>query len=167
MTIGAGSGTVARRVTHVIGSPLLYDATTRRVRGRLTLVDYIDEFSIAVGTSGVSPAMPTTYTIETVSEDQKKLMFSSIADQNYLMDIVCHVLAERLVSGTEVPWYPEDETMIQYIMAATLRSENGVDSPSYQAAVAELDEMVANDKIRHGTSTTLNATMGLNGEVFK
>lgn len=165
--IGNGSSGVAERVTHLIGKPLIYDEATRRVRGRLTLVDYVDEYSNAQVAGGGSTVAPSFYTVETVSENQLRLMFSTLADQNYLMDMVLHLLPARLTSGTEIPWYPEDSTMIQAIMAATLRSENGVDSPSYQSAVAELDDMVANDRIKHGVTSTLNAVFGLNSEVYR
>lgn len=166
--VGAGAGGIDERVTHLLGTPILYeDANLRKLRGRPVLVDFIDGYSNAIVNGGGSIGIPEQYTIETVSPDQKRLLFNRASDVNLLIDMTAHVLYDRITTGTDIPWYPEDETMIQAVMAATLRSENGVDSPSYQAAMQELTEMMGNDKIRHGASSTVNTVMGLDTSVFR
>lgn len=166
--VGAGAGGIDERVTHLLGQPILYsDATLRRLRGRPTLVDFIDGYSDAIVNAGGGVGIPDQYTIDTISQDQKRLLFNRAASEDLLIDMSVHILYDPLTTGTEIPWYPEDETMIQAVMAATLRSENGVDSPSYRAALDELGEMMGNDKIRHGASSTVNATMGMDPSVFR
>lgn len=168
LTLGAGSGGITRRLTHVIGRPWILTGTLQAPTSRSKLALFsLHDSTDALLSSFPSTGRPRRFAIERLSQDQLKMVFDVVTDQPYLLNITTHELEPRIVTGTTVPWYPEDETMIQAVMAATLRQENGPESPSYQAAIAELTDLMATDKIRHGTSASLNTTMGLDEEVYR
>lgn len=165
ITIGNNVGGIVQRVTRLITQPWLYDSQ-RTTRTRLAFRSITDEPSDIldpVTTTG----MPSLVTVETPNQDQLKLTFNVVTDKDYLLFLVTHELPARPTTGSAVPWYPEDETMLQLIEAETLRRENGVADPSYQAALANLTDMMSTDKTRHGQNQSSNALWELDKGVYR
>jgi hypothetical protein len=164
-TVGVGQGGVTNRVTRIITRPWLYD-TSRTVRQRLS-INYISDEPDDILRPPNQPGLPSSCLLEQVTVDQWRFVFDRPTDRALFMTVALQELPPRLTFGTAIPWYPEDMTMLQYIEAETLRRENGVDSPSFNAALAVLTDMMSSDKIRHGTNQSSNAIVHLDEETFR
>jgi hypothetical protein len=70
-------------------------------------------------------------------------------------------------SGSSVPIYPNDRTLIRVVMAEMLLDQHGIASKQYQAAAEEAGAMVVHDRQRYGQHTGDNDNIGLDTSVFK
>lgn len=94
--------------------------------------------------------------------------FDRATDRDYLVTFPGVTIPARIAAPwTDIPWYPEDDTCIQAVMVETLKYVNGPDDSSYQAALAELSEMVSIDRVRHGVTPSQNNLLTLDGGVFR
>jgi hypothetical protein len=94
--------------------------------------------------------------------------FDTHLDKDRLFVTSVCIIPEVLAPGaTELPWYPEDDTCIQACMTEALLYKNGPDDPSYQSALEVLASMVQADRVRHGSSPSVNRTWELDRSVFR
>jgi hypothetical protein len=71
------------------------------------------------------------------------------------------------VAGSETPWYPNDETMVQAVAFKNLEFYMGKDAPTTQAAQQQLASLATNDRSRYGTNPGINDNLILDPTVFK
>lgn len=86
-------------------------------------------------------------------------------DVQFLVPV--QVLGERLNEDTDVPWYPNDETMVQAVAFKVSEYHNGKDSPVTGAFQQNLAGLVSNDRIRYGSVSGINDTLPLSPSTFK
>ena len=72
-----------------------------------------------------------------------------------------------MTAGSDVPWYPNDETMVQAVAFKNHEFYDGKDAPVTQAAQQMLASLVANDRIRYGSVTGINDNLILDPTRFR
>jgi hypothetical protein len=92
---------------------------------------------------------------------------SPYPNQAILLSIPYIVLPAALASDSDVPWYPNDETMVQAIAFKTFEYFQGKDDDQTQAAQQLLASSIANDRIRYGSVDSINSLTRLNPSRFK
>jgi len=165
LTLGAGSGGITALIQKVLDNVWCYttDRTARkRVRIRHQLSDPGDRIQ---PTSMIG--FPGSARLFYSAHGQWQLSFDAVPDKDYLLTIPYLLLPAAMSAGTDIPWYPNDETMVQAVAFKNHEFYDGKDAPVTQAAQAQLAALVANDRIRFGTVTGINDALILDPTVFK
>lgn len=97
---------------------------------------------------------------------QWKLEFMPVPEAAYLLTFDYIELPDNLVAA-DTPMYPNDLTMVQAALVATLLYSNGHDSRDYQDAIQVLARRVTEDKARFGATPGINDVLQLDGGVFR
>ena len=95
------------------------------------------------------------------------LRLNPIPNEDIQLLIPVQVLGARLSSDTAIPWYPNDETMVQAVAFKVSEYHNGKDSPVTGAFQQQLAGLVSNDRIRYGSVSGINDTLPLDRNVFR
>lgn len=166
---GAGNpdGGPTDRVLKILDNVWLYDSTRtfrRRIRIRHQLSNPID----IIG--------PTTYTGQPQSArifsntqqlGEWSLIFEPIPDKAYLLSIPYIALPAAMTADGDIPWYPNDETMVQAVAFKVSEYHNGKDHPVTNAFQADLAGLVANDRIRYGSVGGINDVLTLSAGKYR
>jgi hypothetical protein len=75
--------------------------------------------------------------------------FNPWPDQQYYMNIAVKVLPAALAADGDIPWYPNDETMVQLVRFKALEYVDS-GSPEMQMAQQQLAGLLSNDRVRYG-----------------
>lgn len=164
VTVG-GSGTIAAKVTRVLDNIWLYDST-RTMRRRLRIRHQLSSPADRIGPSAQQTGTPGNVRLFNPEHGVWTLYFDTWADKDYLLSIPYTVLPEPLALGTDIPWYQNDETMVQAVCFKNLEYYNQKDSPQTQAAQEQLAAMLVNDRTRYGQGPGINNKLLLNPVVF-
>lgn len=171
-TVGVALGTGIQSLTigtgthqKILDNIWIYDSTKmwrRRLRIKHQLSNPGDSISPStnIGTPESVRIFASTFGVWT-------LKFDKIADKDYLLTIPYLQWPTSLSSGTDVPWYPNDETMVQVVAFKNHEFYDGKDAPVTQAAQQQLASLVTNDRIRYGAIVGVNDTMTLDPTVFR
>jgi hypothetical protein len=95
------------------------------------------------------------------------LQFDPCPDQAYLVNVPVLKQAAQLTSDGDIPWYPNDATMIQFIAAETSKYDDGPDSPAYRSHIEMVSSMVRDDRMRYGSHLGMNDRMLLDTAIFR
>lgn len=96
------------------------------------------------------------------------LTFEPFADRNYLLTIPVIALPKQVNDVTvEVPWYPNDETMIVAVAFKVAEFHDGIDSPRTQGFQQRLAGLVAGDRTRYGSVPGTNDVLTLSPTLFR
>lgn len=82
-------------------------------------------------------------------------------DKPYLMSVPYLKIPAQMVADDDVPWYPNDETMVQAVAFKCHEYFDGKDSDVTNAAQQLLSQSLANDRIRYGAVTGINDVLQL------
>lgn len=85
-----------------------------------------------------------------------RLSFEPTPDQTYSLYLPYQILGTQLSADTDVPWYENDETMIQAVAYKTHEYSDGKDSPVTVAAQQTLAALLSNDRYRYGNGAKQN-----------
>lgn len=149
----------------ILDNVWLYDSTKtyrRRIRIRHQLSmpsDRIQE-NTHIGTPSNARLFTSAFGLWT-------FYFDYIPDKNYLLTIPFIIVPDAMSAGTDVPWYPNDETMVQVVAFKNHEFYDGKDAPVTQAAQQMLAGLVANDRIRYGAVTGVNDHLQLDPTYFR
>lgn len=95
------------------------------------------------------------------------LSFDPVPNQNFLLTVPHLILPASITVGSEVPWYPNDETMVQAVAFKVSEFYEGKDSPKTQAFQADLAGLVSNDRARYGNVPGTNDVLTLSPARWK
>lgn len=165
LTIGDGDNGVATKILTIRDNVWVYDSTrSSRARARI-------KHQLSVPTDSISPTThtgrPQSIRVFASSFGKWILRFDPTPDQNYLLSIPYNFIPVALTTGSEIPWYPNDETMVQAVAFKVSEYHNGKDSGVTQAFQEALAGMVSNDRIRYGSVDGINDSLILSPSVFK
>lgn len=164
LAIGGGSGGITPKILKVLDNIWLYDST-RTTRRRLRIRHQLSHPGDRIGPTDVT-GQPQQVRLFHTSFGTWTLYFDAIPDKAYLLTIPYITLPATISTGSEIPWYPNDETMVQVVAFKTHEYYDGKDSPVTQAAQEILAGMVAADRTRHGTAPGINDVMWLDPSRF-
>jgi hypothetical protein len=160
-SITVGTGTHQK----ILDNIWLYDSTKMfrrrlRIKHQMSIPDDVILPSTATGTPTALRIFASTFGVWT-------LKFDMIPDKDYLLTIPYLQWPTALASGSDVPWYPNDETMVQVVAFKNHEFYDGKDSPVTQAAQQMLAGLVTADRMRFGAITGVNDQLVLDPTVFR
>ena len=164
VTVGGGSGGITPKLIKILDNLWVYDSTRtfrRRLRVRHQLSSPLDRIG---PTSNLGA--PSNVRLFNPSFGVWTIYFDQIPERDYLLTIPYIVLPAAIVAGSEVPWYPSDETMVQLVAFKNIEFYQQKDSPQTQAAQEQLAALVNADRLRYGQVTGMNNKMILDPSVF-
>ena len=165
VTVGGGSGGITPKIIKILDSMWLYNSTRtwrKRLRVRHFVGDPVDRIG-ATDNTGAPDAVRVKQTVF----GTWILYFDRIPDQAYLMTIPYIVMPAAIATGSEVPWYPNDESMVQAVAFKNHEFYDGKDASTTQAAQQMLAGLVTNDRMRFGQVVGINDNLILDPTVFK
>lgn len=165
VTVGGGSGGITPRILKVLDNLWLYDST-RTFRRRLRLKHFIGDPVDRIGATD-NVGTPTSVRVKQTTFGTWVVYLDVIPDKAYLMTVPFIFLPPAIVSGSEVPWYPNDESMVQAVHFKNREFYDGPEHPSTQAAQQALASLVSNDRSRYGMTPGINDNLILDPSVFR
>lgn len=164
LVVGGGSGGISDRIHKILDNVWVYDST-RTFRRRLRI-----RHQLGVPSDRIGPAdqtgTPVTARLFTSAAGVWTLYFDPTPDRAYLLTVP-YIVIPGDVQGTDVPWYPNDETMVQAVAFKNHEFFDGKDAPVTNAAQQALGGLVANDRIRYGSVSGVNDFFKLDPTVFR
>jgi len=163
---GNGS-TVTHKVQKILDNIWVYNSD-RTFRRRLRIRHQLSDPGDRIGSTNATGTPSNCRIFQKSYADGGKwtLRFDLIADKAYLLTIPYLVLPPAISSGSETPWYPNDETMVQAVAFKVSEFHNGKDAPQTQAFQQMLAGLIANDRIRYGAIHGVNDSLALDPSVF-
>ena len=165
---GLDNTTVGQGILKVLDSIYVYNAEKtlrQRVRIRHQLSSPVDSTSPStfVGIPKSVRVFP-----KPGSRNAWVLNFEPAPDKNYLLTIPVIALPKAVNDvTTEVPWYPNDETMIVAVAFKVSEFHDGIDAPRTQGFQQRLAGLVAGDRTRYGSVPGTNDVLTLSPTVFR
>lgn len=95
-----------------------------------------------------------------------RLSFYPAPDKTYRLSVPYLALPVALTSGSQVPWYPNDETMITAVSFKVYEYYQGVEHPKAVAAQQKLAGLILNDRVRYGHGPGQSDSLPLDVGVF-
>lgn len=165
VTVGGGSGGITPKIIKILDSVWLYNST-RTWRKRLRIRHFVGDPVDRIGATDNTGA-PDTFRMKQTVFGTWILYFDRIPDQAYLLTIPYIVMPAAISTGSETPWYPNDETMVQAVAFKNHEFYDGKDAAVTQAAQQMLAGLATNDRMRFGQVTGINDNLILDPTVFK
>lgn len=165
LVLGNGSGGITPKIQKLLDNVWLYDST-RTFKKRLRLRHQLSAPGDRIGPTD-NTGTPITARLFTSAYGVWTMYFEPTPERDYLLTIPYITLPAAMTTGSDVPWYPNDETMVQVVAFKNHEFYDGKDAPTTQAAQQMLAGLAANDRIRYGAITGVNDFLPLDPSVFK
>jgi len=165
VTVGNGSGGVSEKILRVLDNCWLYTADYQ-LRRRIRLKQFTTEPEGLLDPSQVVGPPYEARLSQPSGFGSFKLGLYPTPDKAYLLSLDYLTLPAALAADSDVPWFPNDITMVQAICCKTMFYDDG-NSAAYQASVQELSDMLRADRMRYGTAPGHNDTMELAADIFR
>jgi hypothetical protein len=145
LTVGNAQGGVTPKILKVLDNCWMYDATRTflqrvRIKPQLNRPDDRLPPNGAVGPPAEMRIFQTTFGVWT-------LHFNPNPDKTYYLTLPYLELPAALTSDVDIPWYPNDETMVQAIAFKAHEFADGKDHPQTVAAQQMLASLLSNDRL--------------------
>lgn len=161
---GSGSGGIAVPILRVIDEMWWY-TSDKASRGRLTLRDQNASPFDKIQSSSIVGS-PVSVRVLKPGFGVARLSFEPAPDQAYKLWLPYQALPTQMSSDSDVPWYENDETMIQAVAFKTHEYSDGKESPATVAAQQHLAALLSNDRYRYGNAAGQNDTAFKDPKVF-
>jgi len=168
LSVGGGNGGITNPIQRVIDPIWVYDATGNKAVARvrkLTGGSYAgseERIQVAANFTGI----PREFRVRPGSSfGVWSLIPIPFPDRAYLLAFDYIELPANL-TASDTPIYPNDLTVVQAALVATLLHVNGHDSPDYQDAIQVLAKRVSQDRTGFGNSLGINDTVELDEGVY-
>jgi hypothetical protein len=164
LTVGGGSGGVTAKILKVLDNLWLYDAP-RTGLFRLRLRPQLNRPGDRLALSGQA-GQPADVRVFERPFGTWTLHFNPNPDRTYYLSMSYIELPVPMTADSDVPWYPNDETMVQAVAFKASEFSDGKDASSTVAAQQMLASLLTNDRIRYGTVSGINDTLRLDPTRF-
>lgn len=164
VVLGGGSGGISTKILKILDNIWLYDSNRtiqQRLRIRTQLTQPRDRISPTT-----YKGLPTQCRVFETSFGVWTLYFDPAPDRAYLMTLPYLQLPAALAADTDIPWYPNDETMVQAVAFKVHEFYDGKSDPLTIAAQQGLAQRVAEDRLRYGQVNGVNDLLQLNPARF-
>lgn len=170
LTVGGGNSGITNPIQRVLDPVLVYEATgngdvarIRKLTGTVQNdLDLEERVQVAANFTGkprhfkVRPG--STYGVW-------DLIPTPFPDKAYLVAFD-YIEVPAALATSDTPIYPNDLTLVQAALVATLLYVNGHDSADHQDALQVLAKRVAQDRVGFGQATGINDTVDLDEGVY-
>lgn len=167
-SVDFGNGTtVTPKVQKILDNIWVY-SSDRTFRRRIRIRHQLSDPGDRIGSTNATGTPSNCRIFQKAYNEWGKwtLHFDLIADKAYLLTVPYLVMPPAVVAGSETPWYPNDETMVQAVAFKVAEYHHGKDAPTTQAFQQMLAGLIANDRIRYGAIHGVNDTLALDPSVF-
>jgi hypothetical protein len=161
-----GNSGALPKLIKILDNVWLYNSA-KTVRRRIRIRHQLGQPHDRISDTATNTGMPSAARIFNTSFGVWTLYFDVTPDQNYLLTIPYIQLPDAMSAGSDVPWYPNDETMVQAVAFKNHEFYDGKDAAVTQAAQQQLAGLVANDRIRYGSVTGINDSFILDPTRFR
>jgi len=156
---GNRQGGISTKILRVLDE-IWYYTTDRLSSGRVPIRD-----SLAPPHERIQPTTvvgpPVSVRVLSGGFGVARLSFNPTPDRTYSLLLPYQNLPAAMSTDADVPWYPNDETMIQAVAFKTHEYFDGKDAPATVAAQQHLAALLTNDRARYGNAP------GQNDKIFK
>lgn len=166
LTLGHGVGGITDDIQKILDNVWIYDST-RTFKRRLRIRHQLSAPSDRIGPVNNTGTPATARVFAGPVLGEWKLTLEPTPERDYLLVVAYLTLPAAIVLGTEIPWFPNDETMVQAVAFKVSEYHNGKDSPITQAFQQNLAGLIANDRVRYGSIVGVNDSMALDPSVFR
>lgn len=167
ITVGDANGGVTEKILRVLDNTWIYpadrSARSTRVRIRTQLTSPNDR----VGPSSQASGKPTQARVFQSTFGQWVMYFDVAPDITYNLSLAYLAQPAQITNTSDMPWYPNDETMVQAVAFNCHRYFDGKDSPKTQAVQEDLAALAAADRLRYGSANGINDKVQLNPARFR
>lgn len=166
LVLGGGSGGITPKMLKILDNVHLYNSA-KTLKRRIRIRHQLSQPFERMADTTVNVGTPSSARIFTSALGVWTLYFDVVPDADYLLTIPYMTLPVAMSAGSDVPWYPNDETMVQVVAFKNHEFYDGKDAPVTQAAQQMLASLVANDRIRYGSVTGINDNLILDPTRFR
>lgn len=168
LTLGSGSGGISGLIQNIFDPIFVYSSDFRtrgeaRVRQLLTgpveKENYVSDPTTIKG-------LPSQFKCREsdTTEGQWTLQPYPLPQQDYLLSVNYKLTPAAISSGSSIPRYPNDRTLMQAVMVEALKY---MGDERYGEALDVLRSLVNEDKMKSGNKTGSNDVLGLDEGVFR
>jgi hypothetical protein len=167
LSVGGGNSGITNKIQRVLDPIWVYESTGNgspaRIRKLTGGAEPSEErIQVAVSFTG----KPTQFRVRPgTTYGVWSLIPIPFPNKAYLLAFDYIELPATLATS-DTPIYPNDLTMVQAALTATLLYVNGHDDPSYQDAIQVLARRVLQDRVGFGAVTGINDTVDLDEGVY-
>lgn len=161
---GSGSGGISDMIYRVIDE-LWWYTTDRTSRGRIRVRDQNSSPIERIQPTTIT-GIPLTVRITKPGFGVARLSFDPAPDQTYKMLLPYQIIPGQMTDDASVPWFEDDETMVQAVAFMTLRYADGKDSPATIAAQQELSALLNAARNRYGNGPGQNDRLYKDPAIF-
>lgn len=166
LVLGSGNGGITPKILKILDNVHLYNSA-KTIKRRIRIKHQLSQPYERMADTSINVGTPTSVRIFNTSLGVWTLYFDVVPDAAYLLTIPHIYLPVALTSGSDVPWYPNDETMVQVVAFKNHEFYDGKDAPVTQAAQMALAALVTNDRIRFGSVSGINDNLILDPTRFR
>jgi hypothetical protein len=173
LAVGNGSGGITEEIARILSPIWVYDSSygTRMKAPIIEVVSFDPADNETINNPTTNRGLPTRFKVRTNRTGglvNSKLIPLPVPNRDFLLQFnYIEIPIDPASSGTTVPLYKNDQTMIAAIKTAALREHLGSDDPQYQVANNELLQMAVADRVKDGLEPGFNDMVGLDNSVFR
>ncbi len=165
LILGNGMGGITERINKVKDNTWIY-TTGGQNFFRVRIKNISNQPQDRIGPTG-AVGTPQQIRVFKTGDGKWTLYFYPNPDKAYLLSVAYWAIPAAMTADTDIPWYPNDETMVQAVAFKTHEFYDGKDSPLTLAAQQLLSQAIANDRIRYGSVTGTNDVIQLDPARFR
>lgn len=167
LSLGAGAGGVTEEIK-LIRSPILVYKSDYTVRVYAHIEELQGDFGDAGYDTTAQRGVPNRFKVraDTSLWGKWTLRPIPVPDRDLLL-VVDYQIQPANISGSTVPLYPNDRTLIAGVMADAFIYMYGPDSAEAAAAEDEFSALAARDRAEYGGVPGTNDLLGLDSSVFR
>lgn len=159
------TGLVTDRISRIIDNVWCYTSDFVN-RQRVRIRSSPSEPTNSIRDTTVNRGMPTEARVSETSAGVWRWEPSPVPDVAYLLALDYSYMP-TWGGLSAVPWYPNDATIMQAVAMMALAFADGPDQASTRAQQAQVNAMLAADRIRFGQAVGENDTLKLNLNYFR
>ncbi len=168
-TIGAGSGGVTREIIK-LKSPIALYSSDRTTRGKAEIVQSDNaslEWDETLQDSATWTGQPLMFKARHGSVRGSWDLVPMPFPDRALLLAIDYYERPAVLGASDIPIYPDDETLINAIASLALIDQKGMADPNTQTMLGEAQAMVARDRSTYGNVPGENDMLRLDSSVFK
>lgn len=160
ITVGNGNGGITPKLLKVLDNIYIYDSTKSSFM-RLRILPQLNRPQDRIQPANAANGMPQNVRVFQSTFGQWLLRFYPNPDKTYYLSVPYIQLPPTMAADTDIPWYPNDETMVQAVAFKTHEWFDGKDDNRTTAAQQLLTGALSNDRIRYGSVNGINDILQL------
>lgn len=165
LLLGNGNGGVTEKIQRILDNVWLYDSA-KTMRRQLRVKTFLSSPEDRI-TASLNTGIPSYFRLIETQHGAWTLYFDITPSTTYYLSVPYIALPVAMTSDSDVPWYPNDETMVQAVAFKVAEHSDGKDSEAAVGAQQLLASLVSNDRVRYGAANGVNDLLQLDPVRFR